>query len=104
MTVICSSSDPQQLRALLKELDAATIRGVISFGVAGGLDPSLKPGDVVVATEVLAGETRWFAGLKLNEQLITRVALERRRFGRRRRIVRGGLAGVEQIVAERSEK
>jgi len=37
-------------------LDPSTIRGVISFGVAGGLDPSLKSGDVVVATEVLAGE------------------------------------------------
>src|SRR3954453_9565566 len=56
MTVICSSSDPQQLRALLTVFDPSTIRGVISFGVAGGLDPSLKSGDVVVATEVLAGD------------------------------------------------
>ena len=39
MTVICSSSDPQQLRALLAGFDPSTIRGVISFGVAGGLDP-----------------------------------------------------------------
>ena len=35
MTVICSSSDPQQLRALLTVFDPSTIRGVISFGVAG---------------------------------------------------------------------
>jgi hypothetical protein len=39
MTVICSSSDPAQLRALLTVFDPLTIRGVISFGVAGGLDP-----------------------------------------------------------------
>ena len=51
MTVICSSSDPQQLRALLTVFDPTTIRGVISFGVAGGLDPSLRSGDVVVATD-----------------------------------------------------
>ena len=70
MTVICSSSDPQQLRALLATLDSSTFRGVISFGVAGGLDPSLKSGDVVVATEVLAGDTRWLAGLALNEEMI----------------------------------
>ena len=63
MTVICSSSDPQQLRALLTVFDPTTIRGVISFGVAGGLDPSLKSGDVVVATEVMAGDARWLAGL-----------------------------------------
>src|SRR4029077_17016361 len=75
MTVICSSSDPQQLRALLTVFDPATIRGVISFGVAGGLDPSLRSGDVVVATEVLAGDTRWLAGLALNEELIASVAL-----------------------------
>jgi hypothetical protein len=67
MTVICSSSDPQQLRALLTVFDPLTIKGVISFGVAGGLDPALKSGDVVMATEVLAGDTRWLAGLALNE-------------------------------------
>jgi hopanoid-associated phosphorylase len=98
MSVICSSSDPQQLRALLTVVDPSTIRGVISFGVAGGLDPALKPGDVVVATEVLAGDTRWLAGLTLNEELIATVALGRSR------VVRGGLAGVEQVVAARSVK
>lgn len=98
MTVICSSSDPQQLRALLTVFDPTTIRGVISFGVAGGLDPSLKSGDVVVATEVLAGDTRWLAGLQLNEEMIASVAL------RRRRVVRGSLAGAEQVVAARHVK
>jgi hopanoid-associated phosphorylase len=98
MTVICSSSDPQQLRALLTVFDPTTIRGVISFGVAGGLDPKLKSGDVVVATEVLAGDTRWLAGLALNEELIANVAW------RRRRVVRGGLAGVEQVIAARAGK
>ena len=98
MSVICSSSDPQQLRALLTVVDPSTIRGVISFGVAGGLDPALKPGDVVVATEVLAGDTRWLAGLTLNEELIASVALGRSR------VVRGGLAGVERVLAARSCK
>lgn len=40
-TVICSSSNPTQLRSLLQGFDPATVRGVISFGVAGGLDPVL---------------------------------------------------------------
>jgi adenosylhomocysteine nucleosidase len=93
LTVICSSSDPKQLRELLTVFDPKTIRGVISFGVAGGLDPSLKSGDVVVATEVLAGDTRWLAGLPLNEEMIASAALGRRR------VVRGGLAGVEKVIA-----
>jgi hypothetical protein len=96
MTVICSSSDPQQLRALLTVFDPLTIRGVISFGVAGGLDPALKSGDVVMATEVLAGDTKWLAGLALNEGMIAGVGLGRRR------VVRGRLAGVEQVVAARA--
>src|SRR5712692_1529302 len=98
MTVICSSSDPQQLRALLTVFDPLTIRGVISFGVAGGLDPTLKSGDIVMATEVLAGDTRWLAGLALNEEMIASVGLGRRR------VVRGRLAGVEQVVAARAVK
>jgi hopanoid-associated phosphorylase len=93
MAVICSSSDPNQLRALLTTLDPASIRGVISFGVAGGLDPSLKTGDVVVATEVMAGDARWLAGLSLTEDQIANIALGRRR------VVRGLLAGVEEVVA-----
>jgi adenosylhomocysteine nucleosidase len=98
MIVICSSSDPQQLRALLATLDPSTFRGVISFGVAGGLDPSLKSGDVVVATEVLAGDARFLAASALNEQMIASAALKRRR------IVKGGLAGVEQLVAAKASK
>lgn len=102
MTVICSSSDPQQLRALLTVFDPTTIRGVISFGVAGGLDPALKSGDIVVATEVLAGDDRWLAGLPLNEELIASVGLG---VGLgRRRIVRGRLAGAEQLVSARHVK
>jgi adenosylhomocysteine nucleosidase len=92
MAVICSSSDPRQLRALLTVFDPTTIRGVVSFGVAGGLDPSLKSGDVVVATEVMAGDARWLAGLSLSEEQIAGIALGRRR------VVRGGLAGVEEVV------
>jgi hopanoid-associated phosphorylase len=98
MTVICSSSDPNQLRALLTVFDPTTIRGVISFGVAGGLDPSLRSGDVVVATEVMAGDARWLAGLSLNEELVSGVALGRRR------VVRGCLAGVEEVVVARARK
>jgi len=98
MIVICSSSDPQQLRALLATLDPTTFRGVISFGVAGGLDPSLKSGDVVVATEVMAGDSRWLAGLALSEELIGGTGLGRRR------VVQGGLAGVEELVAAQAGK
>src|ERR1700750_1649308 len=92
MTVICSSSDPKQLRALLATFDPSTIRGVISFGIAGGLCPSLKSGDVVVATEVMAGDSRWLAGFALSEELIAGTGLGGNR------VVLGGVVGVEQVV------
>lgn len=98
MTVICSSSNPRQLRSLLSGFDASTVRGVISFGVAGGLDPDLKSGDVVVATEVTAGSNRWLAGWALSEELIAGAGLSRQR------VVRGGLAGVEKVVAAQAGK
>jgi adenosylhomocysteine nucleosidase len=98
LTVICSSSDPQQLRELLTVFDPSTIRGVISFGVAGGLDPTLKSGDLVVATEVMAGDTRWLAGLTLSDELLASIPLGGRR------VIRAGLAGVEQVIAAQDGK
>ncbi|WP_375413808.1 phosphorylase [uncultured Bradyrhizobium sp.] len=98
MTVICSSSDPRQLRSLLAGIDPLTVRGVISFGIAGGLDPTLKSGDVVVATEVMAGASRWLAGLALSEELIAGTGLGRRR------VVQGGLVGVEEVIGAQGGK
>lgn len=59
VSVICSGGDPQRLRPLLQALDPAGLRAVIGFGLAGGLDPSLHPGDLVVASQVISNsETR----------------------------------------------
>lgn len=98
MTVICSSSDPVQLRSLLADFDPMTIRGVISFGVAGGLDPDLKSGAVVVATEVVAGNSRWSASEVLSDELIAGAGVGRQK------VFRGGLVGVEKVVTGQAGK
>ncbi len=90
-TVICSSSDPSQLRALLKVFDPRSIRGVISFGVAGGLDPALRTGDVVIASDVIAGDERWPAAHDFSRSLIGGLD--------ERRVNRGSLVGVEEVIA-----
>jgi hopanoid-associated phosphorylase len=52
----------QNRAAYVRDLDAAVragARGIVSFGVAGGLCPSLKPGDVVVASSVVTANRRY---------------------------------------------
>jgi hopanoid-associated phosphorylase len=54
----------------LHDFARAGARGIISFGVAGGLSPLLKPGDVVVATSVVTArgsfptDSRWSQSLR----------------------------------------
>lgn len=58
--VVVSGGDPARLRALLDAV-AKDVTAVLSFGIAGGLDPSLQSGDLVVATRVRALEGAWAA-------------------------------------------
>ena len=98
MTVICSSSDPVQLRSLLAEIDSTSIRGVISFGVAGGLDPALRTGTVVLATEVMAAGRIWSASEQLSAELLAGSGVGNQT------VVRGGLVGVEKVVTGQAGK
>lgn len=98
MTVICSSSDPDQLRAQLGAFDPASVRGIVSFGIAGGLDPLLKAGDLVVASEIMAGEERWATAPALSEALVEGTSIGRRR------IVAGAIVGAEEVILEPRDK
>lgn len=92
LTVICSSSNPVQLREMMTSFDPASIRGIVSFGVAGGLNPDLRSGDIVIATEIVAAQKRWATAAALTENLVAQPA------ARNRQIVTGVLAGVEKVV------
>jgi len=90
--VVCSGSDPERLRGRLTRLDPTGLRAVISFGIAGGLDPSLHPGDVVVATAVIAETGAW----KVPASVVTSVVERVRASGIC--VVQGALAGVEEPI------
>lgn len=77
---------------MMTSFDPASIRGIVSFGVAGGLNPELKSGDVVIASEILAGKKRWSTAAALTENLVA-LPVKRRRV-----VVPGILAGVEEVV------
>ncbi|TCZ59680.1 phosphorylase family protein [Roseicella aquatilis] len=68
MPVVISGGDPKRLRELLRGAPEG-LSGVLSFGIAGGLDPALACGDLVVATRVrgpngaYAADLPWSASL-----------------------------------------
>ncbi|HZD89892.1 MAG TPA: adenosylhopane nucleosidase, partial [Pseudolabrys sp.] len=56
LPVICSG-DGRNLTSNLKRAIATGCTGLVSFGVAGGLDPALKAGTCVVGSAIVADET-----------------------------------------------
>lgn len=46
------AGDGERAAAAARAMIASGVRGLVSFGVAGGLDPALRPGDIVLADAV----------------------------------------------------
>lgn len=58
VVTLCSGADVARLRAALDNLRETEFSAVVSFGLAGGLDYDLRPGDMVVADTVVTGQAR----------------------------------------------
>lgn len=54
--VRCAGIGPVRARETALALVAEGCRGLVSFGIAGGLDPALAPGTVVLAERVVDGD------------------------------------------------
>ncbi|MDO9710793.1 phosphorylase family protein [Paracraurococcus lichenis] len=92
MPVIVSGGDPVRLRLLLRQAPEG-LTGVLSFGIAGGLDPSLTCGDLVVATRVRGAAGAWSADLAWAAQLAGRCGARL-----------GMVAGAPAVVGEPARK
>ncbi|MGB8275910.1 MAG: hypothetical protein WCF16_11670 [Alphaproteobacteria bacterium] len=60
-TTFCSGGSAERARLGADALIAAGASALLSFGIAGGLDPALRPGAVVVASEVVTPQGRRIA-------------------------------------------
>ena len=92
--VLCADGSPARARAHAEALAGSGAAGLVSFGVAGGLDPGLRPGTVVVATEIAAPGG---ASLGIDREWAGRLAA---RLGPALAVVRAPVAGVPEPVGD----
>jgi adenosylhomocysteine nucleosidase len=78
-----------RLRAMLNARTQPGCRATISIGIAGGLDPALMPGDVVIATGVVTGSQRHSVPSAITDYLAGQL------FGLSNRVILADLVGVD---------
>jgi adenosylhomocysteine nucleosidase len=98
VVTIMAGGNPARLRSLLHTRVRPDCRAVISVGIAGGLDPSLVPGDVIVATGVAAPDRRHAASPTVAQRLAARLS------DHPKRVIMADLAGVDSAVMSPGEK
>lgn len=96
LRVACAGSAPERAATLARQLAAEGVSALVSFGVAGGLDPALGPGDLVIAAEVVAGRERLVVPEAWRDRVAARLP------GARIARVAGASAPVATIEAKRA--
>ncbi|MDE2579604.1 MAG: phosphorylase [Hyphomicrobiales bacterium] len=96
--IVVSSADCALLRERLAALGARAFCGVVSFGLAGGLDPALEPGDVAVGARAIA------PGAVYDCAPAWRAALAQAFAAHGLKAAQGVVAGVEAAVMSAQDK
>ena len=94
IVTVVSGGNGQRLARLLDDALAGGARGVMSFGIAGGVVPGLIPGSLVIAETVVSGEERFEADPAWRSRLAA--ALPQARVA--------SIAGIERPAADRAAK
>ena len=92
--VVCAGARPEKARRLTQELVAKGATRLLSFGIAGGLEPGLPIGTMIIGTHVQSVAGKWMCDSAWLDQL-TRKLPEARR---------GGIWGSEALVPTAREK
>jgi adenosylhomocysteine nucleosidase len=92
VTTMMAGGNPARLRSMLRAREKPDCRAVISIGIAGGLCPSLAPGDVIVATGVAGPNRRHAASSIVAHRLAARLS------DHPKRVIMADVAGVDSAV------
>jgi adenosylhomocysteine nucleosidase len=103
VTVVCGGGQIQ-LRRSLEAAIRKGCHGVLSFGIAGGLAPHLKPGACVVARNIVAENGRYPSDSAWAKSLIRMVQGRTSRFTALQDVSFGDIAGSDVPVASVAAK
>lgn len=92
--VACAGARPEKARAMARDMVRQGAKRLVSFGVAGGLQPGLPLGALVIGTRVVAPGGTW----SCDESWGTELA------GKLPQAQRGGVWGSEVLVAGAKDK
>lgn len=93
ISILCSGASAVRAAEQGDALLGSGCSAVLSFGVAGGLDPTLGPGTLVIASSVIAPD-----GSEIATSEPWRAALEADLHAAGMTFVSGAIVGVEQVV------
>jgi hopanoid-associated phosphorylase len=95
VVTVCSGGSPHRLRTLLAQQPPQGLTAVISFGIAGGLNPALETGHVVVADAIISSDRRRTTEATLADALIRALS----EVGRLK-LLRATVAGAEIALVD----
>lgn len=93
--VIVGAGDPRRTAALI-EVAARRAKCLVSFGVAGGLAPHLRPGEVILSAEVIGDDRHW----RPNDAFGREIGQLARRLG----AAEGPVLGSRKVLATEDDK
>jgi adenosylhomocysteine nucleosidase len=95
LSVVVGGGDHRRTVKIVEEA-ASAAECLVSFGIAGALKPGLRPGDIIVSTEVVDDDKRWLSSDNLRSRISALVA----EIG----AIEGPVLGAQVIVATKTDK
>jgi adenosylhomocysteine nucleosidase len=68
LSAVVGGGDHRRTIAVVEEA-ASAAECLVSFGIAGALKPGLKPGDIILSTEVVDDDRRWLSSEALRPRI-----------------------------------